>query len=78
MREAAIALCPGAEAVACGSYRRGKKDCGDVDVLVTHPDGRSHKGLFTLLLQRLRDTGIGCHVLFIVINNYYVYNRVYY
>ena len=22
----------------CGSYRRGKKDCGDVDILLTHPD----------------------------------------
>ena len=77
MREAAVALCPGAEAVACGSYRRGKKDCGDVDVLVTHPDGRLHKGLFTLLLQRLRDTGTAMLV-FIMVDTCCAHCRVHY
>ena len=44
-------------ALACGSYRRGKPTCGDVDVLVTHPDGKSHKGVFPKILSSLRDTG---------------------
>ncbi|XP_038678009.1 DNA polymerase lambda isoform X2 [Scyliorhinus canicula] len=44
-------------ALACGSYRRGKPTCGDVDVLITHPDGKSHIGVFTKILAGLRDTG---------------------
>lgn len=43
--------------VACGSYRRGKPTCGDVDVLITHPDGQSHKGVFSKVLQILHQSG---------------------
>lgn len=42
---------------ACGSYRRGRPDCGDVDVLVTHPDGRSHVGLLGRLVAHLERQG---------------------
>ena len=42
----------GLEVVTCGSYRRGKLTCGDVDILVTHPDGRSHVGVLDALLDR--------------------------
>jgi hypothetical protein len=38
---------------ACGSYRRGKATCGDIDLLITHPDGESHLGVFEPLLARL-------------------------
>ncbi|XP_049646826.1 DNA polymerase lambda isoform X1 [Suncus etruscus] len=55
--ESAQALCPGLLCVACGSYRRGKASCGDVDVLVTHPDGRSHQGILSRLLDSLRKQG---------------------
>lgn len=44
--------------VACGSYRREKTTCGDVDVLITHPDGESHKGVFSKLLHLLHQTGM--------------------
>ncbi|XP_030425647.1 DNA polymerase lambda isoform X1 [Gopherus evgoodei] len=57
VREAAWALNPGLVCVACGSYRRGKATCGDVDVLVTHPDGQSHRGVFGKLLDSLRRSG---------------------
>uniref|UniRef100_A0A8C3SKR7 DNA polymerase n=1 Tax=Chelydra serpentina TaxID=8475 RepID=A0A8C3SKR7_CHESE len=57
VREAARALNPGLVCVACGSYRRGKATCGDVDVLVTHPDGQSHRGVFGKLLDSLRRSG---------------------
>lgn len=57
VREAAEFLAPGVIAQCCGSYRRGKPTCGDVDVLVTHPDGKSHKGLFSKLLARLKESG---------------------
>lgn len=57
VRVAAQALSPGLLCVACGSYRRGKLTCGDVDVLLTHPDGRSHQGIFSRLLDKLRQQG---------------------
>ncbi|XP_053804769.1 DNA polymerase lambda isoform X2 [Vidua chalybeata] len=57
VRQAALALKPGLVCVACGSYRRGKATCGDVDVLVTHPDGQSHRGVFSKLLNSLRRSG---------------------
>ncbi|KAK7161681.1 hypothetical protein R3I94_004377 [Phoxinus phoxinus] len=43
--------------MACGSYRRGKTTCGDVDVLITHPDGVSHKGVFSKVLHFLHQSG---------------------
>ncbi|XP_025736689.1 DNA polymerase lambda isoform X2 [Callorhinus ursinus] len=57
VREAAQVFNPGLLCVACGSYRRGKATCGDVDVLLTHPDGRSHQGIFSPLLDSLRHQG---------------------
>ncbi|XP_070219613.1 DNA polymerase lambda isoform X2 [Bos mutus] len=57
VRKAAQALNPGLLCVACGSYRRGKATCGDMDVLLTHPDGRSHQGVFSRLLDSLRQQG---------------------
>lgn len=57
VREATLALDPGLVAVACGSYRRGKATCGDVDVLISHPDGASHRGVFGKILQSLHDSG---------------------
>lgn len=43
--------------VTCGSYRRGKPTCGDVDVLITHPDGESHVGVFSRLINKLHEQG---------------------
>ncbi|XP_053439728.1 DNA polymerase lambda isoform X2 [Nycticebus coucang] len=57
VRKAAHAFNPGLLCVACGSFRRGKVTCGDVDVLITHPDGQSHQGIFSLLLDTLRHQG---------------------
>lgn len=39
-----------------GSYRRGKADCGDIDILVTRPvaDGNTHSGVLSRLLDRLQ------------------------
>eukprot|EP00667_Euglena_gracilis_P010367 EG_transcript_10550 len=46
----------------CGSYRRGKAESGDVDVLLTHPatssDSSSKYLYLPRLVQRLRDTGL--------------------
>ncbi|XP_058399786.1 DNA polymerase lambda isoform X1 [Diceros bicornis minor] len=57
VQESAQAFNPGLLCVACGSYRRGKATCGDVDVLLTHPDGRSHQGILSRLLDSLRQRG---------------------
>lgn len=57
VRNAVKAIDPQLVAVACGSFRRGKATCGDVDVLISHPDGKSHKGVFSKVLQNLHDSG---------------------
>ncbi|XP_045190402.2 DNA polymerase lambda-like isoform X2 [Mercenaria mercenaria] len=58
VKDAAESLQEGIICQACGSYRRGKATCGDVDILVTHPDGKSHKGIFAKLLAKLKDQGM--------------------
>lgn len=45
------------QCMVCGSFRRGKSTCGDVDVLVSHPDGHSHQGVMPLLLAKLKESG---------------------
>ncbi|XP_075922374.1 DNA polymerase lambda isoform X1 [Petromyzon marinus] len=54
---AALAVDAALLCVACGSYRRGKSSCGDVDVLVTHPDGRSHALALPRILASLHASG---------------------
>ncbi|KAL7845584.1 hypothetical protein AOLI_G00237760 [Acnodon oligacanthus] len=57
VREAAHSVNAELLVFACGSYRRGKPTCGDVDVLITHPDGTSHKGIFSKVLHILHNSG---------------------
>lgn len=57
LKDATQAIDPGLMAMACGSYRRGKATCGDVDILISHPDGKSHKGVFSKVLQSLHESG---------------------
>lgn len=45
----------------CGSYRRLKKSCGDVDVLISHPDGVSHNLVFYPLIESLTRQGLLTH-----------------
>eukprot|EP01138_Halocafeteria_seosinensis_P008207 gb/GECG01008388.1/.p1 GENE.gb/GECG01008388.1/~~gb/GECG01008388.1/.p1 ORF type:complete len:735 (+),score=87.48 gb/GECG01008388.1/:1-2205(+) len=51
IRCAAAKLWDGVTAICCGSYRRGKRSSGDVDVIVTHDDGnfRHLSGLIQML-----------------------------
>ncbi|KAL9254993.1 DNA polymerase lambda-like protein [Drosera capensis] len=46
---------PGVEIVCGGSYRRGKSSCGDMDIVITHPDGQSHKGFLAKFVKRLKE-----------------------
>ncbi|KAG6331664.1 hypothetical protein ID866_7425 [Astraeus odoratus] len=42
-----------------GSFRRGKADCGDIDILITRPisDGKTHAGVFAKFLALERNVG---------------------
>ncbi|XXG55406.1 hypothetical protein AAC387_Pa03g3084 [Persea americana] len=48
-------LLPGVIVVCGGSYRRGKATCGDLDIIITHPDGTSHRGFLVRYVQYLKD-----------------------
>ncbi|XP_011021634.1 PREDICTED: DNA polymerase lambda isoform X1 [Populus euphratica] len=48
-------ILPGVNILCGGSYRRGKASCGDLDIVITHPDGKSHKGFLTRYVKRLKD-----------------------
>jgi len=54
------ALEPGTQYTICGGYRRGKLMCGDVDIIVTHPDRQKYQGLCARLVKRLQKSGKGC------------------
>ncbi|KAF9259284.1 Nucleotidyltransferase [Marasmius fiardii PR-910] len=43
-----------------GSFRRGKADCGDIDIMITRStdDGRTHKGVLPKLLKALHEADI--------------------
>ncbi|KAL6577105.1 hypothetical protein OROMI_011381 [Orobanche minor] len=41
--------------VCGGSYRRGKASCGDLDIIITHPDGNSHIGFLPKFVKHLKD-----------------------
>ncbi|XP_010543974.1 PREDICTED: DNA polymerase beta isoform X2 [Tarenaya hassleriana] len=49
-------ILPGVVIVCGGSYRRGKATCGDLDIVITHPDGQSHKGFLTKFVKHLKET----------------------
>ncbi|KAK7380721.1 hypothetical protein VNO78_33237 [Psophocarpus tetragonolobus] len=46
---------PGVVIICGGSFRRGKATCGDIDIIITHPDGKSHKGFLPKFVKRLKD-----------------------
>ena len=54
VRKAAQSLQEGLEVTACGSYRRGKATCGDLDVMITHERDEALEGLFERILDHLR------------------------
>ncbi|KAF7829394.1 DNA polymerase lambda [Senna tora] len=48
-------ILPGVFIICGGSYRRGRATCGDMDIIVTHPDGIRHKGFLPKFVKRLKD-----------------------
>ncbi len=49
--------------VICGGYRRGKPLCGDVDVIISHPDEAATKDFINVLCQALLESGYLTHLL---------------
>lgn len=55
LRKAAEDILPGVVVICGGSFRRGKASCGDMDIVFTHPDGKSHKGFLPKFVKHLKD-----------------------
>ncbi|KAJ7123756.1 hypothetical protein C8R44DRAFT_620870 [Mycena epipterygia] len=56
----ALSIDPKLEIQIMGSYRRGKADCGDIDIMITRcpDDGKTHAGILHRLLKALHDSKI--------------------
>ena len=61
----------------CGSFRRGKPTCGDLDLLITTPDGISQSKIMAPLLGELHKTGFLTHDLVSVVPDKLVGMRKY-
>ncbi|PRQ41218.1 putative DNA-directed DNA polymerase [Rosa chinensis] len=55
LQKAGEDVLPGVDIVCGGSYRRGKASCGDLDIIITHPDGKSHRGFLPKYVKHLKD-----------------------
>jgi DNA polymerase lambda len=53
--ETALSLDENAEVVTCGSYRRGKSDCGDIDIIITNKKGKRTDKLFSSTMDQLHE-----------------------
>ncbi|KAH9303826.1 hypothetical protein KI387_008230, partial [Taxus chinensis] len=57
LQRAAETILPGVLVVCGGSYRRGKAFCSDMDIVITHPNGKSHKGFLEKFVKYLKEIG---------------------
>ncbi|GAM86305.1 hypothetical protein ANO11243_043170 [Dothideomycetidae sp. 11243] len=57
------------QSIVVGGYRRGKEICGDVDIVVSHPDLRATKGLVTDIVASLEDEGCITHTLLLALTS---------
>ncbi|XP_059655997.1 DNA polymerase lambda isoform X2 [Cornus florida] len=55
LKKAGEDVLPGVSVVCGGSFRRGKASCGDLDIIITHPDGKSHVGFLQKYVKHLKD-----------------------
>ncbi|KAJ7143311.1 DNA polymerase lambda [Mycena crocata] len=60
IKPVALAIDPKLEVQIMGSYRRGKADCGDIDIMITRcpDDGKTHAGILHHLLKALHERKI--------------------
>ena len=50
------------EIQACGSYRRGKTTCGDVDILITRKDTIPDESLLEKIIKKLENHLLVAHL----------------
>lgn len=58
MRKIAEETLPGVYMQICGSYRRGRTHCGDIDILFSHPNDELRKSFLKAVLDKLKEDGI--------------------
>ena len=52
-----------------GGYRRGKEACGDVDIVVSHPDEAATHNIVEDIVASLEEDGWITHTLTLALNN---------
>ena len=50
-------ILPHTTCICCGSYRRNKQTCGDIDILISPPEGYNTSLLLLILLYKLTQSG---------------------
>ncbi|KAJ2901310.1 uncharacterized protein MKZ38_001977 [Zalerion maritima] len=55
--------------VICGGYRKGKNECHDVDVMLTHPDLDATHNAIDDIVAKLEGSGLVSHILSIKADN---------
>jgi DNA polymerase IV len=55
----------GMQSLVVGGYRRGKEDCGDVDIVLSHPDEDKTLNIITDIVASLEEEGWITHTLLI-------------
>jgi DNA polymerase lambda len=56
VEKTALSIEPKLKVELCGSYRRGKTSCGDVDILITRPDN-IFTDIVSCLTAQLKESG---------------------
>ena len=59
----------GIQSLIVGGYRRGKAACGDVDVIVSHPDESQTLNIINDIIASLENEGWVTHTLLLSLNN---------
>lgn len=59
VKQTADEVVPGLMIETCGSFRRLKSSCGDIDMLITFKDGRKyiHEAILAPLVDKLKQIG---------------------
>lgn len=65
----ALEIDPGFQMIIVGGYRRGKNMCGDVDVLLSHPDEAKTMGFIEKVVMRLEKANRITHTLSLTTRN---------